>query len=69
MVYIQPDETVLNILARYPEAAAVFIQFHVDCIGCSMSSFCTLADVAGDYKLDLAELARAIQITIADLGA
>jgi len=36
-----------------PQAAALLIDLHVECIGCSMNKFCTLEDMSRHYELDL----------------
>lgn len=51
---------ILEILERYPQTLPVFLHWKMDCYGCSMSSFCTLAEAAKDYKLDLSALIESL---------
>lgn len=66
---IQPDALVADILNRFPGTASVFLQFKLGCIGCSMACFCTLADVAQDYELDLSHFLQALQNSIHSIQA
>ncbi len=45
--------TVAETLSHWPQAAQVFFRHRMACIGCAMSPFDTLADVAAAYNLDL----------------
>lgn len=66
---LQSDALVADLLNRFPDTAAVFMQFKLGCIGCSMACFCTLADVAEDYELDLAAFLQALQKSINSIQA
>jgi hybrid cluster-associated redox disulfide protein len=50
-----PDQTwtVAQVLSAYPQAAQVFFHLKTDCVGCILSRFCTLKEVAKSYNLDL----------------
>lgn len=50
-----------RILRRWPQAAAVFIQAKTACVGCPLSRFCTLEDVASYYKLRVETLVERLQ--------
>ncbi len=50
---ISPDLTVKELLAQWPEAIPLFFTHHMSCVGCSMSGFDTIQDVAGVYQLNL----------------
>ena len=58
-----PDQTVAEVLTAWPGTIRVFLDHGMDCVGCSMSGFDTIADAVANYGgvLDsfLAELARA----------
>lgn len=45
--------TVEQVLATYPQVAAVFIELKTDCVGCHLDRFCTLDEVASAYELPL----------------
>lgn len=57
------DVTVAELLRAWPDAARVFLRSGMACVGCELSIFDTLAEVADSYGLDvqkfLAELADA----------
>ena len=52
-----------EVLSRWPAAIPVFLRHRMGCVGCAMSGFDTLQDVAGTYHLGLesflAELRKA----------
>ena len=50
-----PDQTwtVAQVLSAYPQAAHLFYQLKTDCVGCVLSHFCSLEEVAKSYNLDL----------------
>lgn len=47
------SSTVADILTAYPQTAELFIEEKTSCIGCYLSRFCTLEDVARVYALDV----------------
>lgn len=53
--------TVDEVLENWPETAQVFVRNHTECIGCYAVRFCTLADVARDYALDLETLLKELR--------
>lgn len=53
---ISPDLTVRQLLDRWPQAASFFIAGRLHCVGCPMSGFDTLRDVARIYRLCLPAL-------------
>jgi hybrid cluster-associated redox disulfide protein len=58
--------TVEEVLERWPQAAPVFNHYKSACVGCALSPFCTLEDVAGTYHLDLAGLMADLDHAIGD---
>jgi hybrid cluster-associated redox disulfide protein len=56
--------TVSEIMNRWPQCVPVFLAHKLDCVGCPMAPFETLAEVIEIYRLSqddfLAELAAAI---------
>jgi hybrid cluster-associated redox disulfide protein len=53
--------TVSELLQTYPEARRVFLEKKTLCIGCYMSRFCNLNDVARVYSLNTEQLLWEIQ--------
>ena len=45
--------TVAEVLARWPQTIPVFLRHRMACVGCAITPFETLAEVAKIYKLDL----------------
>ncbi len=51
--YTFTRETSVNeLVQKWPQVIPVFIQFHMACVGCSMSAFETLEDAAKVYAID-----------------
>ena len=61
------DLVVAEVLARWPQAIPVFFRHQMICVGCAMSRFESLAEIAAIYRLDLTgflgELRQAIEAT------
>jgi hybrid cluster-associated redox disulfide protein len=57
--------TVADIMDRWPQAVPVFLAHRLDCVGCPMAPFETLAEVIDIYDLPgdvfLSELEEVIQ--------
>jgi hypothetical protein len=53
--------TVAQILENSPQTAKGFIAWKTNCVGCCLSRFCTLEEVAAIYSLDLAAFLVQIQ--------
>jgi hypothetical protein len=45
-----------ELLALSPNMVPLLIELRVDCIGCSMSRFCTLKTLCSQYNLDIDEM-------------
>jgi hybrid cluster-associated redox disulfide protein len=56
---------VADLLAFSPRIAPLFVELHLDCVGCSMKRFCTLEDLCRDYAMDSDTLLAAIQERLA----
>lgn len=61
---ITGETCVADLLEAYPQAMPLFIKHRMACVGCSMSSFETLADAARIYKVDFDEFMRELSQTI-----
>ena len=59
------EQVVAEVLARWPQTIPVFFRHHLICVGCAMSRFETLGEIAAIYNLDLsgflAELRQVIE--------
>ncbi len=56
------DWAVESVLERWPAASEALIGFRVGCIGCQLSAFHTLREVAMIYGLSAADLLREIHL-------
>ena len=59
--------TVAELLARWPQAIPVFLRHQMACVGCTMSTFETLADVTAIYDIHLPHFVGELQQTIQSL--
>lgn len=57
--------TVDQVLARWPQTLAVFLQHHMACGGCAMAPFETVAEAAAIYHLEPARFLNALHPAIA----
>ncbi len=48
-----PDLTVAEVLAHWPQTIPTFIRHRMGCVGCAIAPFETLAEVAAIYGLNL----------------
>lgn len=51
-----PETRIAALIARWPRTARVLLDLQLGCVGCPMSRFCTVADVARDYAISLDDL-------------
>ena len=54
------DMLVSDVLIARPDAARVFLDRHMGCVGCTFAPFETVAEVAHVYGIDPCELAASI---------
>jgi len=50
---LRPTFTVAQVIASWPATATAFSRYGMACVGCTMASFDTLAEVAATYRQDL----------------
>jgi hypothetical protein len=43
-------------METFPSTTAAFVELKTDCVGCPLSRFCTLAEVADSYRISVATL-------------
>ena len=51
--HLRADNTVAEVMERWPQSLPVFLHRHMACVGCAMSTFCTLDEAACAYHLDI----------------
>ncbi|MFN8475768.1 MAG: DUF1858 domain-containing protein [Anaerolineae bacterium] len=56
--------TIENLLDAHPQVSAIFIRRRMACIGCALSSYCTLAYAAHVYDISLPSLIAECQAAI-----
>jgi hybrid cluster-associated redox disulfide protein len=61
---IHPEISVAEVMARWPETAAVFLMHRTACIGCELASFDNLADAARNYQLPVEKLLHDLEKSI-----
>jgi hypothetical protein len=50
---LQSSDNVQDVLSKWPSAMGVFRAFKTDCVGCCLTRFCTLNEVAAAYEFEL----------------
>lgn len=63
------DLNVAEVLDRWPGVVRLFIQYHLDCVGCPMAQFCDLEMAVTVYDLDAQCFVQALQAVIASEDA
>ena len=58
------DLLVAEVLARWPQTIPVFFRHHLICVGCAMSRFESLGEIAAIYGLDLSSFLGELQLFI-----
>lgn len=52
-VSIAPDQTVAQVLEKYPESIHAWIALQTNCLGCYLMKFCSLEYAAQSHKIEL----------------
>jgi hybrid cluster-associated redox disulfide protein len=65
---LSPDLVVAEVLNRWPETIPVFLKYKLDCVGCDMASFDTLADVIRIYCLPAEQFVNDLRQAILTSG-
>ncbi|HFD39109.1 MAG TPA: DUF1858 domain-containing protein [Anaerolineae bacterium] len=55
---IQADSLVQSVVERYPQTIAIFNRHGLQCAGCYIAPFHTVADTAREYAMPLESLLR-----------
>lgn len=62
---IRKEMKIDDILRKYPETAAVFRRFGIDCTDCQLSAYEDLEHGAKVHRIDLDELLKGLNETVA----
>ena len=65
---LAPDLTVDQVLTRWNQTVSVFMHLRMACVGCPMSPFETLDNVAEIYGLPVASLLKELEQAISTEG-
>jgi len=61
---LTPSLTIASLLAHWPETAAVFVARRMQCVGCEMNRFETIAEAAAVYGVSTHDLIGALRRAI-----
>jgi hybrid cluster-associated redox disulfide protein len=50
---VTPDQSIADILSYCPAAAQIFLKHRMDCVGCQLNAFETIADATRVYGISL----------------
>jgi hybrid cluster-associated redox disulfide protein len=64
MQMLTPSLTIEALLARWPETAAVLVARRMQCVGCEMNRFETIAEAAAVYGVSTCDLIGALRRAI-----
>ena len=53
MSEISPETTIADIFSNWPETIPVFLECHMHCVGCSLSSFYSLSKASKEYDIPI----------------
>lgn len=62
--FFDPDVRVADLLDLSHPAAEIFHTWKLDCPGCTLDVFCTLADVMREYHLDEFQFLRSLSAAV-----
>jgi hybrid cluster-associated redox disulfide protein len=62
---IRADMIINDVLEEHPETLSVFLHFDMDCYGCSMARFETIADGAAIYHVGVDVLLQELNESVA----
>lgn len=62
----QEQDSVEDILKRWPRAMRAFRKHRTNCIGCLLQRFCTLKDVAETYEIELQDLLQDLETCVTE---
>ena len=50
---ITPEMSIDEVTRQYPQTADIFVRHRMNCVGCSLGMFHTIAEVAAIYKIEV----------------
>jgi hybrid cluster-associated redox disulfide protein len=65
---LEPGLIVAEVLARWPQTIPVFLRHRMACVGCAITPFETLAEVAAIYDLELSHFLSELEQIIDQTG-
>lgn len=65
---IAADSLVQEVVDRHPQAIAIFCRYGLQCAGCYISPYHTLADSAREYAMPLDALLAELNRAVATVG-
>lgn len=61
---LNPNQTVMQVIQKYPETIPVWIRLKTNCFGCYLMRFCSLKYVSDVYDINLATLLEELEKAI-----
>jgi hybrid cluster-associated redox disulfide protein len=61
---LDPDANLTDVFKQWPQMIPIFIRHHMSCVGCSMTPFDTIKDVAFNYGLKLDEFIQELKTAL-----
>jgi hybrid cluster-associated redox disulfide protein len=65
---ISKEMTIEHILRKYPQTAAVFRKFGLDCMECQIAEFEAVEHGAGVHQVDVEELLKELNRVVKEKG-
>lgn len=62
--FLIPNQTVAEVVRKYPETVHTWIALKTDCFGCHLMQFCSLEYVAESYHMELQALINELEEAI-----
>lgn len=56
IVRLSPNQTVAEVIGKYPETIPTWMSLKMGCIGCLMMRFCSLSYAAESYQVEVEKL-------------
>jgi hybrid cluster-associated redox disulfide protein len=61
---IDVDESVDDVMRRWPQTLRVFLEFRMKCVGCPIATFHSIRDSCREHRVDLDRFVAALQSAI-----
>lgn len=61
---ISAEDTVFDIMRKWPHTIPVFMEHKMDCVGCSMAAFESLTDALAIYRIQVAPFIRELEAAV-----